>query len=310
MPPQTARLNDSRREHAQQASKLGPWELLRCVAEGKLCQVFRARPAGADRSPAYAVKLLVERWHDDAAAVEAMRREVVVGRQVSHPHLIPILSAQVNAPPYWIVMPWLEAAPLSQLIATGQRASAPGISVPAALGVARQVAEALDALHCSGWMHADVKPSNVMVSSQGHATLIDLGFARQPADQISLVDRCVAGTMHYVAPEMITSALRPDIRSDIYSLGATLYELLCGRPPFVAQGLAELAEQHRQHEPPELRTLAPAVPPNVAELVRTMLAKEPLRRPQSPRELVRRLVALEIETFRQRGPIGFDNQNR
>lgn len=296
MPSQTDRLTDSRRGMAPPPDRLGPWELLRCVGCGSLCRVFRARPAGADRSPGYAIKLLADRWHHDAAAIEVMRREVLVGRQVSHPHLIPILSAQVGAPPYFIVMPWLEAAPLSQLIAAGQRAS-----VPTALGVARQVAEALDALHLKGWMHADVKPSNVMVSSTGHATLIDLGFARQPADQSSLVNRCVAGTMQYVAPEMITSVLRPDIRSDIYSLGATLYELLCGRPPFVAQGLAELAEQHRQHEPPGLRTLAPAVPPNVAELVRSMLAKEPLRRPQTPRELVGRLVALEIETFRQRG---------
>ncbi len=300
MPPQTARLSNSRRGVVPPRQRLGPWELLQCVGQGTLCQVFRARPAGADRGAAYAVKLLADRWKDDMAAIEVMRREVMVGRQVSHPHLIPILSAQVGAAPYFIVMPWLEGSPLSTIIAAGRR-----LSMPAALWVVRQVAEALDALHRHGWMHADVKPSNVMVSSEGHATLIDLGFARQPADQSSLVDRCVACTMHYVAPEMITSALRPDIRSDLYSLGATLYEVLCGRPPFVARGLAELAEQHRQHEPPDLQTLAPAVPPNVANLVRTMLAKEPLRRPQTPRELVGRLVALEIETFGQRRPIGF-----
>ncbi len=293
---QTANLSDSACAFRLPPVQLGPWELLRCQARGNLCQLFQARPAGAaNHSPAYAVKVLNDRWNDDDAAIEVMRREAIVGRRVSHPHLVPILSAHVGAAPYFLAMPWLEGATLSKTVAGGRR-----LSVPAALWVVRQVAEALGGLHLAGWMHADVKPSNIIVSSAGHATLIDLGFARQPADQTSLVDRCVAGTMHYVAPEMITSALRPDIRSDIYSLGATLYELLAGQPPFTARHLAELAEQHRQHEPPDLRMLVPELSPRVSALVHSMLAKEPLRRPQSPRELIGRLAALEVETFRQR----------
>ena len=295
---ETASVSISAHTPRARPTSLGPWELLWCVGQGRLCQVFRARPAsGPNRAAAYAVKVLAARWNDDAAAIEVMRREALVGRRLSHPHLIPILSAHVGAAPCFLVMPWLDGSPLSKLIAAGRRPS-----LPAALWIVRQVAEALDALHGGGWMHADVKPSNIMLSPRGHATLLDFGFARQPADQTSLVDRCVAGTMHYIAPEMITSALRPDIRSDIYSLGATLYELLCGRPPFTARHLAELAEQHRQHEPPDLRALLPSLPLEVAALVHSMLSKEPLRRPQTPRDVVTRLVALEIGTFRQRSP--------
>lgn len=278
-------------------AQIGPWQLVKPIAEGKLCRVYQARPADgpADRPGGYALKVLKDACQSDPAAIEVMRREAIVGRKVSHPHLISILSAHVGAAPYFVVMPWLAGATLAEMLAGGNRPS-----LPVALWIVRQAAEALDALHATGWMHADVKPSNLFVSPSGHVTLLDLGFARRPEESGSIVDRSVCGTIHYIAPEMITSALRPDIRSDIYSLGVTLYELLGGRPPFDGPDLASLAEQHRQAEPPELRSLAPQLPRAVSRLVHSMLAKEPLRRPQTPRELIERLTSLEIETFAER----------
>jgi serine/threonine-protein kinase len=282
---------------AAEPLRIGPWQLLRRIGEGQLSEVYAARPIShpADRPAGYAVKILADRWADHPAAIEVMRREAVVGRKISHPHLISVLSAHVGAAPYFLVMPLLDGRSLGGRLAAGER-----LSVPAALWFARQTAEGLDALHQTGWMHADVKPSNIFVSPDGHATLLDLGFARQPADATSIVDRCVTGTMHDIAPEMLTSALRPDIRSDIYSLGATLYETLGGRPPFQAPSLEQLADLHRQAEPRPLRLLNPHVPAEVARFVHQMLAKEPLRRPQTPAEVVERLVRLEIETFHMR----------
>jgi len=198
-------------------------------------------------------------------------------------------------PPYFIVMPWLAGATLDAV-----RRAARAAELPAILWYARQVAEALHALHQSGWMHGDIKPGNIHVSPEGHVTVLDLGFARRHLEEGSAVDRCVQGTCQYMAPELITSALRADIRSDIYSLGVVLFELLAGRLPFEAADLAELASQHKQARPPDLRRLAPHLPGGVVGLVRQMLAKEPLRRPQTPRELIDRLVALEIESFAQR----------
>jgi serine/threonine-protein kinase len=110
----------------------------------------------------------------------------------------------------------------------------------------------------------------------------------------------VLGTVGYLAPEMIVSALRCDIRSDIYSLGVVLFEMLAGRLPFTGRTLAELATQHRQDRAPDLRRLVPHLPAGVIRLVREMLCKEPLRRPQSPRELIDRLWALEIGSFSER----------
>ena len=131
-------------------------------------------------------------------------------------------------------------------------------------------------------------------------TLLDLGFARRADETGSVVERCVTGTCNYIAPEMITSALRADIRSDIYSLGVMLFEVLSGRLPFEGKDLAELATLHRQARAPDLRRLVPHLPTAVVRLVREMLAKQPLRRPQTPRELIDRLAALEILTFGER----------
>jgi serine/threonine protein kinase len=164
-------------------------------------------------------------------------------------------------------------------------------------------------------MHGDVKPGNIFVSPAGHVTLLDLGFARRNGDTTaggtgSAVDRCVLGTCSYIAPELITSALRADVRSDIYSLGVVLFELLCGRLPFVGKDLAELAAQHRQATPPDLGRLVPDLPGELVELVRQMLAKEPLRRPQTPRELVDRLARIEIATFSERTFVCADSDGR
>ncbi|HVA48797.1 MAG TPA: serine/threonine-protein kinase [Pirellulales bacterium] len=279
------------------AARIGQWQLVRMIGEGQLCRVYAARPVSqaAERAAVYALKVLSDRWSEDSAAIEVLRREAIVGRTLSHPHLVSVLSAHVAAPPYFLVMPLLEGLALSQRLAGGDR-----LSLPMALWIARQTAEALDALHQAGWMHADVKPSNLFLSPDGHVTLLDLGFARRPDDTTSIINRCVTGTMHYIAPEMITSALRPDIRSDLYSLGATLYELLTGRPPFVARSLEQLADLHRQGEPEPLRMLTPTVPATVARFVHQMLSKQPLRRPQTPTEVIDRLVTLEIETFNLR----------
>ncbi len=276
--------------------RLGDWELMRLVGKGPLARVYQARPAGSppDRPPGYAVKVLDERQEFDSAAIEVFRREALVGRRVSHPHLVTVLSSHVGDTPYYLVTPWLEGATLAAHIAIARP------SVPVVLWIVRQVAEALDALHHAGWMHADVKPSNIFVSRRGHATLLDLGFARRPDELGSVVDRCVVGTIHYIAPEMVTSALRADIRSDIYSLGVTLFELLSGRRPYHGGSLAELARQHCQDQPQDLHRLVPTLPPGVVQLVRAMMAKEPLRRPQTPLELIERLVALEIDLFDDR----------
>jgi serine/threonine-protein kinase len=287
----------------QLVGRLGPWQLVRLLGEGNFTRVYQARPAEAvaglseagdnPRTSAYVVKVLRNQWWRDPQAIEMQRREAWVGGKVSHPNLLPALSASVQEPPFYVVTPKLEGMPLSQMLFQQER-----LAVPLALWIGRQVAEGLDALfEATGMIHTDVKPANILVSPTGHATLIDFGFVQTPTEASQWATRPLVGTLAYIAPEMVTSALAAGPRSDIYSLGVTLYEMLSGRRPWDSDDPGELATLHREAKPADIRTMRPDVPEPVAKLVHAMLAKDPLRRPSSARELATRLVRLEIESF-------------
>jgi serine/threonine-protein kinase len=275
---------------------LQDWELIEQFARSRLFDLYRARPRASRVCPdaPYVLKQLRAPWDQEPEAVAILRREALVGSTVSHPHVVPILAASVKSPPLFVVMPWLAGVTLDGVMAEG------AMDLPEFFWICRQIAEALGALHGHGWTHGDIKPSNVFLSPEGHVTLLDLGFARRPGEALSRVDGPLTGTCHYIAPEAITSVLAADIRSDIYSLGVMLFQLLARRLPFEGKDWAEVAKQHLEARPPDLRRLAPHLSGSVVSLVGQMLAKEPLRRPQTPQELVRRLTALEIATFGER----------
>jgi len=293
---QTSRTNfASSTDTPQLVGRLGPWQLVRLLGEGSFTRVYQARPAdGAAHQPAaYAVKVLRKEWWRDPLAIDMQRREAWVGAKASHPNLLPVLSASVKEPPFYLVTPKLDGATLEQILLE----QGP-LEVPLALWIARQVADGLtELLAAAGMIHTDVKPANIFISPTGHATLIDFGFVQTTAEASRWATRPLAGTLAYIAPELVTSALAADARSDIYSLGVTLYEMLTGRRPWESEDPAELATMHREAKPVELRVLRPDVPEPVAELVHSMLAKDPLRRPNSARELAERLVRLEIDSF-------------
>ena len=195
-------------------------------------------------------------------------------------------------------MPWLEGTTLRAKLLRGEL-----LDVPAVLWIVRQVAEALDALDAAGWVHGDVKPENIFLSSEGHVTLLDLGFARRSDETSPTAERGVMGTAAYLAPERLAAPAEADIRGDIYSLGAVLFESLAGRPAFEGDTLADLLRRQRQSAPPNLMKLVPQLPAEAAWLVHRMMAKDPLRRPQTPRELVRQFIDLEIATFSERATV-------
>jgi serine/threonine protein kinase len=244
----------------------------------------------------YVIKVLQGSVESDAVVVEQFRREALVGMTVVHPNLVTVLSAQVQTAPYYLVMPRLEGATVETVLA-----GVGPLSIPRSLWLARQVAEALECLHTAGWVHGDVKPENVLLSPSGHATLLDLGLAvPQGACDACLFSR-LQGTLAYAAPELFTSTRSISPASDVYSLGAALYQMLTGRTPFVAADPAELVEQHRRGLPPEPRNYVPHLPRTVSRLVERMLAKEPIRRPASRGELAEELARAEIECFGIRG---------
>lgn len=279
----------------------GGWTLVEAICQGPLTTVYRARPtAGEAADAAYALKLLNDDWEEHAAAQALIEREATIGRQASSPHLVSILAARAQAAPYYVVMPWLEGVSLARVLA--ERGALPSALV---LWAARQVAEGLDALHQCGWVHGDVKPANIMVAPSGHATLVDLGFARRLGDLGTGLDRVALGTPHYLAPECLCSQPRFDARSDFYALGVTIYELLTG-PLDSTQTNAP--SDLDDNEPTamrrfvDLRQRAPWLSREVARFVARLTAHEPLRRPQSARELIDELIALEIDNLADRLP--------
>lgn len=279
----------------------GGWTLVEAIYQGSLTTVYRARPtAGEATDAAYALKLLNDDWEEHAAAQALIEREATIGRQASSPHLVSILAARTQAAPYYVVMPWLEGVSLATVL--GERGALPSALV---LWAARQVAEGLDALHQCGWVHGDVKPANIILATSGHATLVDLGFARRLGDLGTGLDRVALGTPHYLAPECLCSQPRFDARSDFYALGVTIYELLTG-PLDAAVPSAQLdldeGEPTSMRRFVDLRQRAPWLSRDVARFVARLTAHEPLRRPQSARELVDELIALEIDNLADRLP--------
>ncbi len=288
-------------ERHNAVGRIGPWQLVRLLDESELARVYLARPAdnATSNQPAtYVLKVLRREWWRDPQAIEMQRRAAWIGRKVSHPHLLPVLSANVQQAPFYFVTPHLPGGSLATILEQGKNEQKQRLPLPVTLWIVRQVAEALSALHESAHLiHADVKPSNIIVSPDGHATLIDLGFAHTPTESQHWSSRPVVGTLSYIAPEVVTSSLAAEVSSDLYSLGVTLYEMITGSLPFAASAPDQLIRLHRESKPECVRHVVPQLPKPVASLVHRLLAKDPLRRPTSAISLVEELRRLEIECF-------------
>ena len=280
----------------------GRWELLERIGEGSWARVYAARMPGTIGGD-YALKMPLplpslpgtESRYAQSRAM--LQREVLVGSSISHPHLVPVLDWQRQDEPF-IVMPRIAGWTLRKLLEHRRREYGCLIGgakfLPHSVWVARQIASALAALHCSRWLHGDVKPENVLVSPQGHVTLIDLGLARKLGSRECHGGDVLAGSLAYVSPESFLPAMALCGESDIYSLGVVLYELLTGQPLFDEADPTRLALLHLREVPTDLREAALDVPPALARLVMRMLAKDALRRPAAA-EVMRQLTRLEIE---------------
>jgi eukaryotic-like serine/threonine-protein kinase len=282
--------------------KLGPWQLEAVIADGQWSRVCRASRAGREGTAKYAIKMLREGNRIDSHAnlgetrLRLLRNEATVGRCVMHPHLSPIVAAHVHEPPYYTVMPLLVGSNGAAAIQARGR-----FQTPHALWIARQVAEGLEALHTLGYVHGDVRPANIFVGSDGHATLIDLGCARRAHADTFLDDEPLMGSINSFAPELhLGQAATP--RSDLYSLGLAMFQMLTGRLPWRGNDVGLIAAWKTSSQSADLREFAPGVPAAVARFVRSLMSVDPLRRPASAREVAAELVRLEIATLNQRLP--------
>jgi serine/threonine-protein kinase len=267
--------------------------LVASAGQGNTSDVFFVRPthSGEDDPADYALKRLRTDHASDRLALQMFRREAQCGHQASHANLLPTLISDFSASTPFLVMPRLQGATIGEVLETVDR-----ITIPRALWIARQVAEACQALHESGWLHGDIKPSNVYADSTGHVTLFDFGFSRPIGESALSHERMLMATLCYAAPELFTSSRVSGAASDVYSIGVMLYEMLCGQKPFDESSPERLCEAHLTSPPPSPRTHHPGIPTDVSQCVTRILSKEPDRRPSSS-ELVEQLVRLEVSTF-------------
>lgn len=273
------------------------WQLGNLLAEGRWTRVLEARPIGNDcrLPPPYALKTLREDVPALGIALAGLRRHAQAGANLASPHLAPVLVAHLQAAPHYLIMPLLEGMSLRRHLA----ARSPAFGLAETLWIVRQLATGLDHLHQAGWLHGDLKPENIFLSTTGHATLLDLGLARERNTPECVSTGRWTGTLAYAAPETILPAQPLTPATDIYGLGVVLYELLTGQLPFSHANPEDMAAAHLTAVAPDVVSLRAEVSPRLARLVRKMLSKEALRRPTSD-ELLPWLAELEIEHFSAR----------
>jgi serine/threonine protein kinase len=172
--------------------------------------------------------------------------------------------------------------------------------VPTALWIARQTAEALSALHRAGFVHGDVKPDNIRIVADGHAMLLDLGFAHRPGENTAfLQEGYILGTLNYLAPELCSRQPVDGLAADLFGLGVTLFEMLAGQLPYAPGNAAETMRRHDQETARDLRQQGLRLPPGLPELVNRLLSRDPAGRPRAA-SLVQQLVGFEIAAMSRR----------
>ena len=284
------------RQSAVELPKLGQWSLLGLLARGSVADLYLAQ--SISQSPGnkqrYVVKMLRPEWREHALVRQQFATEGVLGRKLNSPHLAAVLAAETEGDTPYLVMPLIEAQNVAALL---RRET----SLPLALKLAilRQTALGLTTLHAADYLHGDVKPDNLLVSATGHVTLIDLGSARPIRESGSIWNRPVLGSPAYLAPELFTSSLGGDVRSDLYSLGVIGYELLAERHPYPQTTVEGYATAAKQQRPASLRQLAPQVPSSIAAFIDSLLAKQPSRRPDSAEQVIAQLLGAELAAWQQ-----------
>lgn len=273
--------------------KIPGYELFTCLGGGAVTTVYSARACDTDFP--CAVKVLRPDWDDQPVAVKLLQREARAALSASHPHLVRVLEAHVMTPPYYLVMEYLAGESLRRRMRRDYC-----LDSTTALWIVRQTAEALAALHRKDFIHGDVKPENIRLVDVGKALLLDLGFAHRPGENAPFLEKgYVLGTVNYLAPELCGDAPKDDARADIFSLGATLFEMLTGQLPFPDGSPFETMRLHREQEPMLLTDCRPDASADLTELLDRMMSLDPRDRPSAD-QLVQELVGYEIASLRRR----------
>lgn len=259
--------------------RVGPYVLTGLLAAGASGAVHRARRT--DTGQEAAVKILRPDLSDDPDFVARFRREARALAVLEHPHIVRVLESGAGDGRYFIAMELMPGGSLQGRLDAAHRARL-ALPVAHALSIARQIAEGLAYAHARGITHRDVKPANVLIAEDGRHALADFGIAAVVGATQLTAAHTTLGTPLYMSPEQ-AQGLPADPRSDLYSLGVMLFEMLARRPPFLADTSPALLYKHI-HEPPP--GLGDEIPAAARALVARLLAKRPEDRPQRAEDVI------------------------
>ena len=260
------------------------YQLRNQIARGGMTDVFLGQDTLLSRP--VAIKRLFPEFATDPSFVERFRREATAAANLNHPNIVAVYDWGSAEGTYYIVMEYIEGNSLAELLRSGGP-----LAPERAAGIAMDMAEALGFAHSNGVIHRDVKPGNVLLSPDGQVKVTDFGIAIVAfggAESNLTQTGAVMGTATYFSPEQAQG--RPlDHRSDLYSLGIVLYEMLCGRPPFTGDTSVAVAYKHVQQAVPSPSSLGVVLPESLEAIAMKLLAKNPAERYPTAKDLTRDL---------------------
>jgi len=254
---------------------LGPYRIEERLVSGGMAKVYRALQANTGRE--VAIKVLPAAW-SEASIVARFEREMRVLAGLQHPHILGLIDAGREAPWHYLVLPLVRCGDLADRLA---REGGP-LPLLLARRIALQLCDALEYAHANGIVHRDLKPANVLLDERDNVLLSDFGIALPDNEERLTLAGYAIGTPEYLAPEQIDG--HADARSDLYALGAIVFEMLTGRRPFPARSAADSMRAHREAPIPSPRAANPGLPPTLDALIAKAMAKLPSDRFHSAAE--------------------------
>jgi len=252
------------------------YEIIDKVGSGGMADVYKARDQRLSRF--VAIKVLKPEYSSDKSFVNKFRGEAQSAAGLSHPNIVNVYDVGDDNGLYFIVMELVEGITLKRFIERKNK-----LEVKEAVGIAIQIAQGMEAAHDNHIIHRDIKPQNIIISRDGKVKVTDFGIAK--ATTSNTITSNAMGSVHYLSPEQARGGYS-DEKSDIYSLGVTLYEMLSGKVPFAGDNTVSVALLHIQGEAMPLRELDPEIPVSVDKIVQKCMQKKPERRYHSASELI------------------------
>lgn len=261
------------------------YELIEKIGEGGMAEVYRAKCHKLNRFDA--VKILKKEFSNDTDLVEKFKKEATAVANLSDNNIVNIFDVGSQEDVNYIVMEYVKGKTLKQIIRESGR-----IGYEKAIDIAMQIAKALDCAHRNNIIHRDVKPQNILVTEDGIVKVTDFGIAKSPDSATITNSKRILGSAHYFSPEQAKGTY-VDFRTDIYSLGIVLYEMVTGRVPFEAESPVSVALKHIQEPVVPPKEINEEIPESLNKLILKAIEKEPIKRYQTAKDLLNDLIRIQ-----------------